>query len=264
MPNNQGPMSGEPQLAPSLLERLDLALAAKLAASNVDQEPVTGAERFQDWLVRPHGGDAAWIASLLRLRGLVIFDDDVAQALLGKSRRLAPSSQEYQLARGLADVLLQMRQRAHRGTGPDGAFLVHAFETMTRGIPRFRGNTLRSDQPWDAILFVNYPAPDELQGILDTFDHAHGFRDLRLLYEQFHPVRQAFRLMWRFCRVAPFPDFNLVMGWIAMCAHLMSKGYPALRPELPDRSLVQKMVAGPPPIRLVQFEARLLEAVEAR
>ena len=41
-------------------------------------------------------------------------------------------------------------------------------------------------------------------------------RNKSALFDELHPVRQAPRLMWRFARIAPFPDFNLVMSFVLM------------------------------------------------
>ena len=75
-----------------------------------------------------------------------------------------------------------------------------------------------------------------------------------------HPVRQSFRVLWRFARLAPFPDFNLVMAFVAMNAHLLAQGYPMVRPLAGDRELLVHLVSGPPPLRHGTFESRLLLA----
>ncbi len=258
-------MSGDlPSTAPSMIERIDLALATRLAAARLEQEPIAGSDRFHAGLRRLPGGDAAWIGGLLRLRGLVVFDDDIAEALAGRGTRLARESQEHQMALGLADALRAMRDRAAGGEPPDGHFLMDLFQAMTRGVARFRGNLLRADAPWDAVLYVVYPKPDELRRILDSFHRANCYRDLPQYFETLHPVRQAFRVLWRLARVAPFPDFNQVMAWVAMCSYLMSRGYPAITPDASDRTLLQNLMTGPPPMRVVQWEARVLAAAEGR
>ena len=106
-----------------------------------------------------------------------------------------------------------------------------------------------------------YPAPEHLAPILDTFDVNRCFRDVPLVFQRLHPVRQGFRLLWRFARVAPFPDFNLVIAWLGMCAWLQSKGFPLLMPEREDQQFLARLVGGPPPLKVLQFEGRLLGAL---
>jgi hypothetical protein len=130
-------------------------------------------------------------------------------------------------------------------------------------VRRFRNNALRSDPPWDGVLYVPHPAPGELPALLDTFDAGHSYRDHPAVFASLHPVRQSFRVLWRFARLAPFPDLNLPMAWLAMCGHLLGKGYPLLVPEPSDRELVLRLVSGPPPLRMTRWEARLLATVSA-
>jgi len=254
-------MTGEPDLGQTLLDRLDLAMAVRLAGSGDEQELLAVAQRFQDCLYNTDR-DARWIAALLRLRGMLVLNDDAADVLSAGQSRFRPGSQEHAMVTGLHDVLQMVRDRASRGVLPDGWFLVEAFKAMTRGIARFRNNAVRADAPWDAILYLRYPLVDELNYLLDTFDAEHRFRDFPRVFDRLHPVRQSFRVLWRFARIAPFPDFNAVMAWVAMCAFLLAKGYPLLLPEPQDQALLQHVIAGPPPHKLVQFESRLLATVE--
>lgn len=256
-------MSGEPTVGPTILERLDLAVASRLAGLGEDTELLDTAQRYQDRLYRADVRDARLIASLLRLRGLMVLDDDAADVLHHQSSRLNPTCQEYQMILGLRDALALLRDRTGRGVPITGWFLVEMFRVMTRQIPRFRNNALRKDQPWDAILYVQYPSPQELNYLLDTFDPNHRFRDFPKLFDRLHPVRQSFRVLWRLARIAPFPDFNLLMAWLAMCGLLLARGYPLLVPEPQDQGLLHRLVGGPPPQKVVQFEARLLESVGA-
>lgn len=253
-------MSGDlPQLSHSLLERLDVAIAARLSQGAGASDLAATAQRFQDRLYGPQPGDARFIASLLRLRGFVVMDEDAADVLSRHGSRFRADHQEWLLIRGLTDVLQMVRDRASQGIPPDGWFLVELFKVMTRGVRRFRNNVLRQDLPWDAVLYVRHPPPEDLRLLLDTFNPAHRYRDFPAVFDGLHPVRQSFRLLWRFCRIAPFPDFNQLMAWIAMCAYLLSKGYPMPAPEQRDRELLARLVGGPPPQRVVQLESRLLE-----
>ena len=166
------------------------------------------------------------------------------------------------MLQGLAEGLQLVRERAASGKPPDGWFAVDIWKRLTAQLPRFHNNDLRRGPPWDSVLYMSYPSPDQLPYLLDRFDLAHHYRDQPLLFSALHPVRQGFRIMWRFARIAPFPDFNLLMGWMLMVAWMQWKGYPVLVPEHPDQVLLARLLSGPPPYRIVQLERRLLEAVE--
>jgi hypothetical protein len=246
----------------SMLERIDLALATRMVGSAGDDEPIAVAQRVLDGVRRPTPGDISFLAALLRLRGLVIDDADAACVLEGRPGRLSPLTQEHRLLRGLQSVLQLIRDRAAEGRAPDGWFMVELFRAMTADLPRFRNNDLRRGPPWDALLYVSYPTPEQLPPILDTFDQARCYRDLPMVFHSLHPVRQGFRLMWRFARIAPFPDFNVVMAWLGMNAWLQAKGFPLLSPERGDQMLMSRLLSGPPPSKIVQLEGRLLSAFE--
>lgn len=255
-------MSGPPHDR-SILDRVDLSLAQRIAGSVDSNEGqwIESAHGYHDALYQPSPLDPYFMAALLRLRGFSVQDEDAVEVLQGTSRRLAPSCQESQLLFGLVDVLQMIRDRASQGRAPDGWFLVELFKVMTRGLPRFRNNALRVDQPWDGVLYVNHPRPGELTALLDRFDLAHHYRDVPAIFERLHPMRQGFRILWRFARIAPFPDLNGPMAWLAMNGWLLSCGYPMLRPEATDRELLSRLVSGPPPTRVVQLESRLLDTV---
>jgi hypothetical protein len=247
-------------LGPSLLERVDLALASRLVGGG-PAEPLAGAQRVIDGVRRPTPADAEFVAALLRLRGLPV-DDLAAQAVLhGGHGPLSPVNQEYRLIKGLHAGLQRVRERA-AGAPPDGWFAVEVWKLITAELPRFRNNELRRGPPWDAVLYLDYPAVDQLPFLLDTFDLAHCFRDQPPAFLPLHPVRQGFRILWRFARIAPFPDFNLLLGWVLMAAWLQWHGYPLLAPEPPDQVLLSRLLSGPPPTRVVQLERRLLTVVE--
>jgi hypothetical protein len=259
MPKTAG-MTGELQSGTTALERLDLLLATGLCGgAGPAEELLATAQGWHDRRLQPGPVDARFLAALLRLRGLQVQHEDAAKVLAGSPRGMPPLPQEHVLLRGLADVLRALRERARGGVSPDGKFLTMAWKAMTSGLSRYRGVDLRSDAPWDAVLYVSYPPPGQLPDLILAFDAAHHFRDLPQLFDACHPVRQAFRIFWRFARIAPFQDFNMVMAWIAMCGHLLAKGYPLLVPEPADQALCARLVNGPPPTRLVQWEGRLVE-----
>lgn len=254
-------MTTDGQRGPSLLERVDLALASQLVESGDEAEPIANAQRVFDGVRRPAPSDIRFVAALLRLRGFVVDEEDAKAVLGGNPGRLEPVSQEFRMIRGLGAGLQLVRERAARGLPPDGWFAVEIWKRMTADLPRFRNNEIRRGPPWDSVLYVNYPAPDQLRYLLDTFDFEHRFRDLPAMFDSHHPVRQGFRILWRFARIAPFPDFNILMGWMLMTGWLQLKGYPLLVPEPPDQVMLARLLGGPPPSRIVQLERRLLDAV---
>lgn len=262
MPKRLLVMNGSRQSQPSLLERIDVALASRLVRAVGEPEPALTAQEMLDGLRAAAPSDASFLASLLRLRGFVLTDEDALAVLRNEVGRLAAVSQEYRMLRGLEKGLAAIRQRARDGVPPDGWFLLELFRMMTQELPRFRNNELRRGPPWDAVLYTSYPSPDQLHFLLDTFDAAHHYRDQPMLFGALHPVRQGFRILWRFARIAPFPDFNGVMAWLGMNAWLQVKGYPLLSAEPLDQAFVAKLIGGPPPSKIVQFEARLLTALE--
>ena len=101
-----------------------------------------------------------------------------------------------------------------------------------------------------------------LRFLIDSFDHKRCYRDAPIIFHGLHPVRQGFRLMWRFARIAPFPDFNAVIAWLGLNAWLQSRGFPLLCAERGDQEFLTRLLSGPPPTKIVQFEARLLAAFE--
>ena len=246
----------------SMLDRVDLALANRLVGAGVDKDLIAGAQQALDGIRRPAPTDAEFLISLLRLRGFVIDDEEASNVLAGRESTMSELTQEYRLLRGLQKCLRMVRQRASNSIPPDGWFLVELFRTMAVDLPRFRNNDLRRSPPWDALLYVNYPAPEQLRFLIDSFDNKHCYRDAPIVFNGLHPVRQGFRMMWRFARIAPFPDFNSVIAWLGLNAWLQSKGYPLLRAEQGDQQLLTKLLSGPPPTKIVQFEARLLAAFE--
>ena len=245
----------------TILERLDLFLARHLTAAGEKGPMLTKARQFNDFLI-PAATDERWVANLLKLRGLDIEPQDVARVLAGKNSRFRREHQEYSLIQGLNRVLAMIREAASQGLTPDGWFLAEMFKVFTRNVARFHNNSLRKDEPWDGALYTSYPDPSQIEHLLDTFDAPHCYRDVPQRFDALHPVRQSFRILWRFARISPFPDFNVVMGSVAMDAYLLAKGYPPVPKEAGDRELLGKIVTGPPPLRIVQFESRLLSRVE--
>lgn len=244
-----------------VLERLDLALARRVADG--DGDVVATARRQQSRWFESETGDDKWVAATLGLRGLRIHPADVAAVLFRTPGRFRRQDQEYALILGMQSVLQIIRNRAVRGVSPTGSFIVDLFRVLTTEVRRFRRNALRGDHPWDGLLHVTYPEAEQLKGLLDSFTEDKCYRDIPARFRSLHPVRQSFRLLWRFARLAPLPDFNIPMAFVGMNSYLMSKGYPLMTPEAEDREFLAKVISGPPPRRLTQWESRLLRRVEA-
>lgn len=242
------------------LQRLDLALAMRVAEAPPQVCDLT------EGLGLPAGPAAPrcqWVAGLLGLRGLQVHTDDVQAVIDCDEGRFGPEHHEYALIAGLLRVFDRL---ASPGVGvrraPDGWILMELFKEFVGSVARFRDHYVRQDSPWDAILYVEYPDSSQLNAYLDGFNVDSSYMDNRMRFEKLHPVRQAFRVMWHFARIAPFPDFNITMAWVAMDMYLLHAGYPMVIPEPGDRTLLHGMMTGPVPLRIQTFERRLLGMLE--
>lgn len=245
-----------------MLQQLDVFLASRLL-SGVSDVPAVHALTDGDGLPGTLSVDPGeWVSSVLSLRGLLVHPEDVEAVRTGKHSRYSESQHEHAIIKGLCAVFRMMHKRAALGRAPDGWHLADQFKLFTKGVVRFRRNSLRRDLPWDAILYVKYPAAERVKSLLDGFNPDVCYGDHPLRFNTVHPVRQAFRLMWGLARIAPFPDFNLVMAFVAMSEYLLYKGYPLFCPEPEDRAILHRMVSGPVPSRIMRFESRLLGRVK--
>lgn len=244
----------------SILERVDIVLATRMLPADESAEWIAAAQRALDGVRQPSDRDIAFLASLLRFRGFAVSDADAAAVFAGRPGRLAPTTQEHRLLRGLGEALRAIRARAAEGSPPDGWFLVELFRTMAVELPRFRNNDLRRGPPWDAILYAHHAPAEEIQHLLEHFDMARCFGDAPVVFRPLHPVRQALRILWRFLQISPFPDFNAVVGWLGMNAWLQAKGFPLLPAQAGDARWLVQFAGSPPPLRCPMIEARMLDA----
>src|SRR5262249_20117089 len=217
--------------------------------SGAEDDLLASAQSYHDRLYRGSSRDPHFLAALLRQRGFAVWDEDAVEVLAGNSKRLPPSTQEHQLILGLMDALQMVPDRSSQGRMPDGWFLVELFRVATRGLSRFRNNTLRVDDPWDAVLHVTHARPAELTPVLDSFDYARRYRDYAPLFDSLHPLRQGFRVLWRFARLAPFPGFNGVVPWLGVWGWAPAQGQPPLGAPAAARALLQHTTSRPPPPR---------------
>jgi hypothetical protein len=250
---------GTPQL--TVLERLDLALASQAVGSLAANDNAGSTSTHGLRIVTEDPTRHAWIAGVLSLRGLRVTAEEVRQILAGGTSRFRPDHQEHKLVSGLARVLADAERRALQGGMPDGWWLVDQFRRATELVGRFRNNVLRRDEPWDSIPGVVYPRPDDLEARIDAFHSGQSFGDDPAVFTDLHPVRQGFRLLWRFARIAPFPDLNLSFAVIAFATWTRAHGYPLLTLEHGDRQRLERMVRGRCPLRMVPMELRLLDQV---
>lgn len=245
----------------NLLQRLDLALASRVAEA---PPRVTDLTRGKGLPEPPAVDVSEWISGLLGLRGLLVRPEDAAAVIQGEPCRFEEDRHEYNLISGLNRVYDRMLQWRKEGRAPDGWLMVELFKEFTRDVARFRNNQMRKDSPWDAILYVKYPDSENLSVYLDNFNRENAYTDNSVRFNNLHPVRQSFRVMWHFARIAPFPDFNITMSWVAMSLYLLHAGYPMIAPCREDRERLHRMLTGPVPLRIVSFETRLLELIESR
>jgi hypothetical protein len=244
----------------TLLERLDVALAMRLAGGRHQVDLADPESWTSDVLREDEHRDPVWITRVLALRGFEVSPERVRDVRRERARKKTDvrSDQETRLILGLSAVLDSIRSIAARGRMIDGWCATELFRRLIADIPRFRGHALRRDAPWDAVSSLEYPDPDELPGLLERFCFPQHYGDTAD-FERLHPVRQAERLMWHFGRIAPFPDFNLLMGFILMNTYLLGRGYPMVMPRAEDGGLLAQLVAGPKPHRVIQFESRLVD-----
>ena len=129
--------------------------------------------------------------------------DDVQAVIDCDEGRFGPEHHEYALIAGLLRVFDRL---ASPGVGvrraPDGWILMELFKEFVGSVARFRDHYVRQDSPWDAILYVEYPDSSQLNAYLDGFNVDSSYMDNRMRFEKLHPVRQAFRVMWHFARIA--------------------------------------------------------------
>lgn len=245
---------------PNVLQRLDLALAMRVADAPPLVDDLTQGLGLP---VVPSADRRDWVAGMLGLRGLLVHTDDVQAVIDGDAGRFDPGHHEY----ALIDGLLRVRRRLAEldigvSMAPDGWVLMDLFKEFVSNVARFRNNFMRRDTPWDAILYVKYPDSVNLEQYLDNFNIDNSYMDNTVRFENLHPVRQAFRVMWHFARIAPFPDFNITMAWVAMDMYLLHAGYPMIIPQRGDREILHRMMSGPVPLKIRFLERRLLGILE--
>ncbi len=247
----------------NLTERLDVALAGTL--STTLEGPTDGlglAERQIQVLAFTVAERNRWISGILGLRGYLVTVSDVEAILAGREGRYGAKNQEFLFVKSLDGILDELIKRGAAGIEPNGGYLVELFRRLTAGVPKYQNNHIRRDLPWDASANVNYPLAADLPDLLESFGVENRYRDIAAIFDNLHPVRQSFRVLWRFSRISPFPDLNLPMAFIAMNAFQVARGYPMTVPQSSDRSMLTRLVTGPPPKRIVQFELRMVERLE--
>ncbi len=255
--------SGSEQYRPGVIERLDLALATRFSAALGPSSEQRIVDIQSSELSLSEDARCEWISGILTVRNYRVASEDVRVILDGGATRFRKEHQEFGLVHGLNRVLELLEVQAGDGKWPSGRRLVELFSVLTDGIARFRNNLIRKDQPWDSLLYLGYPRSRDLQEILDSFTQKNRYRDIQAIYDQLHPVRQACRVLWRYARISPHPDLNLIMAMVAFNACLRAAGYPLLIPGPEDRTRLLRLIPGPPPRRIVHFELRLLEQIES-
>ncbi|MEO0479534.1 MAG: Fic family protein [Planctomycetota bacterium] len=250
----------------TVLQRLDIATAERLAnqlARRLEEDLADSKSEATVW--EPTDVERRdFVRGLLGIRGFRIHSDDVEKILEDRVERYRPEHQEWRLVRGLARAFDDLLEEAMQGRGPSGWAIAERFRSMTDGLARFRNNTLRRDIPWDSIPGVPYPDAQRVGALLDGLHEDANYGDQHPDYEEMHPVRQAARLFWRFARISPFPDFNVVMAVLAASHLLCSRGYPAWVAQSDDRARLDALVKGALPERSLFLEQRLLDTVQRK
>lgn len=247
-----------------LLDRLDLDLAQEAVSTLQGLDADSVVRRLPTWRALDARRRDSWIAGVLGVRGIHI-TNELVRAILDDRDVDSCTRQERVMVRGLGRALDRMMSRGRAGIPPDGWFVVALFRTVTQGLPRFTNNQMRRDLPWDALRGVSYPNHRDVGGMLDRFTPSNRFSDASKNWTRMHPVRQASRVLWRFARISPFPDFNRMFAFVLFDAYLLAHGYPLLTPEKADKQLLENLASrDTPPARIVQLESRLWRAVRRR
>jgi hypothetical protein len=221
---------------PSPLGLLDVALAERMLAGGMRGQRLMAARRQRDH---------RWIAGVLGGRGVYATEADVEAALAGMPGRFLPGQPEFELIRGLRRAIDHIERRAEYGATPDGPGIRQVFDLSTAQLGRLVWHALRDSEPWEMIGRLRYPRPEYLADLLVTFDEPHCYHDDPVAFPRLHPVLQAARVLYRFVRISPFRDYNLVTGSLAASWHLLAKGYPPFLPQTSDRPAMRSVLAGP-------------------
>ncbi|MFN9707471.1 MAG: hypothetical protein ACK595_21975, partial [Planctomycetota bacterium] len=88
----------------SALERADLAIAARMLPADGSDEWIAAVQRALDGLRQPGAADVAFLASLLRLRGFAVTDEDAAAAGHPAAGGGAAGGQPPRRGRGVNDA----------------------------------------------------------------------------------------------------------------------------------------------------------------
>lgn len=248
---------GQSTARPRILDRLDLSLATKLARDFAGLDSDTLIAHLPRTQILDRSVRDRWISGVLGIRGIKIPPESVRDVLEDRDQQVC-LRQERVFVRGLDRALDLLLQRGRESKLPDGDFMVTLFEAVTRGLPRFTNNHIRRDAPWDSLTGVSHPAPADVPELLLSFTADNHYRDLPQIWRRNHPVRRGTRAMWRFARIAPFPDFNRPFAFIFLNSFLLASGYPLLMPDAADKVLLENVSRGGVPHRVIQFESRLL------
>jgi hypothetical protein len=242
-----------PPMSP--LEELDVLLAL-IASDGAGSQEVAF-----DWMARQRLSAVTGAVRFVRVAATL---EDVAAVLLGRPGRFSPTSGEFWLIRGLDSALSALEVRSLTGEGPDAAHLMSLWRELTGRLPHAPRAAWRDREPIDAIPGVDYPSPVLLEDLLGRFRAADCYLDEPSWFQTLHPVRQACRIFARSARLAPFPQHNLLMAWLAACAWLRARAYPLLVLDPCDQRLVLRHVLADPAEGPVEWEERLVVQVRQR
>jgi len=217
------------------LETLDVMLAERV---------VVGGLRGQKLMESRHRRDICWIVGALGCRGVHVTARDVENVLQGTAGRFMPGQPEYALIRGMRSVIDHLETRAEYGMLPDGHGAIEMYGMLTAELFGLVEDNLRIAEPWETLPGVAYPRPEDLDGLLATFCREHAYHDEKRRFEALHPVAQAALLFRRFAHLAPFRDFNLLVGGLTASWFLLAHGYPPFLPQAVDKSTMRVVLAG--------------------
>ncbi|MAE77503.1 MAG: hypothetical protein CMJ85_11620 [Planctomycetes bacterium] len=216
-------------------DQLDVMLAERVIA---------GGLRGQRLMESRQRRDVRWIIGALGGRGVHVTECDVEACLQATSGRFLPGQPEHGLIRGMRAAIDHLETRAEYGMLPNGKAMVQLYDLLTADLFGLANTTLRAADPWEILLGIDYPQPAELKGQLARFHRECGYLVRLPLFDALHPVGQAAMLLHQFVRIAPFRDFNLLVGGLAASWYLLAYGYPPFLPQAVDGATMRLVLAG--------------------
>ena len=212
-----------------LLGHLDIQLADRMIHARQ-----VGVRLFQMREAR----DFAWMVGALGGLCIHVTHVDIADCLRRRAGRFRPGQHEFFLIHGLRTVIDYIDELAEAGTRLSPTTCRGIYERVTQGIEGHGSTTLRQGAVRDVIPGMSRAAWKSLPDLFSGLCLERGFLHDPMEFQQLHPVEQAARIFQRVSKLAPFPDFNLLVASLCSSLHLLGYGYPPFLPRACDRKAI--------------------------